>query len=149
MSCTLDRSSSPDHLSADESAHNVGPMTPKTRRYLVLFAAAIAVVALATYANHWYHANIGWPRDIQTHLFGQELASHQELASREFSYTFLGQGLFRWTYRIRPDNARVQTLCRSEPLEVCRSTKSMRLQPHVTLDAELHNGFLTLEEWWD
>jgi hypothetical protein len=123
-------------------------MTPKTRRYLRLFTALVGVAALATYATHWYNVNIRWPRDIQTHLFGRELAFHDELISREGSLTLFAQGVFRWDYRIRPDNRWVQTVCGNQSLQTCRLTKSVQLLPNVLLTGELHNGVLTLEEWW-
>ncbi len=122
-------------------------MKSSTKRILIISV----VVALATSGflmHRWYYENVGWPREIQKHIFGREVASHADLISRE-GFSHLGQGAYRWDYRIQRGDALVQSLCGVHSIETCTWTRRAQPYAHVTQDALFQNGILTLEESWD
>jgi hypothetical protein len=117
------------------------------RHRICIAVAILFVVSMGYVAQRHYYEEYSWPNDIQEHLFGQVVVSHDELLSRQ-GFSHMGQGAFRWDYRITRTNAIIQSLCDSNPVDKCSWSKHADVAAHVSLDAVFHNSVLTLEESW-
>lgn len=123
-------------------------MKVTSRKSLLLIAVAVLVAVLGVFVQRWYYENVTWPREIQTRLLGQLVVSRSDLINKEGT-SHLGQGAFRWDYRVPPGNVVVKSLCGAHPVQTCSWTKSAQPYPHVTQYAIFKSGILTLEEWWE
>jgi hypothetical protein len=123
-------------------------MKSSGRRKVLLVIVTTALATLWFLAHRWYYENVRWPREIQMNIFGRVVASHDDLISRE-GFSHLGQGAYRWDYRIQRGNASVQSLCGARSIETCNWTRRAQPYAHVTQDAIFKNGILTLEESWE
>jgi hypothetical protein len=118
-------------------------------RKLLVIAVVVLLAAGGVFARHWYYDNVIWPREIQMRLLGQVVVSRHDLVNRNGFYSIFAQGAFRWDYRVSPGNAVIESLCGAHPTQTCSWTKSAQPYPHVTQDAVLKDGVLTLEESWE
>ncbi len=115
---------------------------------MLVVMGMVILGGVGTVVQRWYYVNFSWPRDIQMTLFGQEGTSYDDLIRRE-SFSHLGQGQFRWEYRVKSGNGVVQSLCGTQAVRTCSWSRSARPYRHVIQDAAFRDSVLTFEEWWE